>query len=216
MVSFCRRVGGEFVEIIDAIKMRPTHSNMMYPGIGVGGYCLTKDPLLAGWSRNNIYGSDEKLSQSEISVDINNQMPQDAFMIQIISKYPDEVLGRNIRLLGVSYRGDVSDTRSSPVESFYHNCIDANCEVSLHDPYVNFWEEIKRDVPKHLGEVLRPGFDVVAITSGHSVYKTRKFIDHLMIVRPKIIYDSIGILAAEDIFRLQRVSKVCVIGRGDI
>ena len=212
---FAEESGVNLFEIIDAIKMRPTHSNMMYPGIGVGGYCLTKDPLLAGWSRNNIYGSDEKLSQSEISVDINNQMPQDAFNF-LISKYPDEVLGRNILLLGVSYRGDVSDTRSSPVESFYHNCIDANCEVSLHDPYVNFWEEIKRDVPKHLGEVLRPGFDVVAITSGHSVYKTRKFIDHLMIVRPKIIYDSIGILAAEDIFRLQRVSKVCVIGRGDI
>ena len=62
---------------------------MMYPGIGVGGYCLTKDPLLAGWSRNNIYGSDEKLSQSEISVDINNQMPQDAFNF-LKSKYQDE------------------------------------------------------------------------------------------------------------------------------
>ena len=30
--------------IINSIKLRDTHSNMMRPGIGVGGYCLTKDP----------------------------------------------------------------------------------------------------------------------------------------------------------------------------
>ena len=29
-------------EVVDAIRMRPTHSNIMYPGIGVGGYCCNK------------------------------------------------------------------------------------------------------------------------------------------------------------------------------
>ena len=32
--------------IIDAIKIRKTHNNLMSPGLGVGGYCLTKDPNL--------------------------------------------------------------------------------------------------------------------------------------------------------------------------
>ena len=44
-------------EVVDAIRMRPTHSNLMYPGIGVGGYCLTKDPLLASWSKINHFNS---------------------------------------------------------------------------------------------------------------------------------------------------------------
>ena len=202
-------------EIIDAIKLRSTHSNMMYPGIGVGGYCLTKDPLLAGWSRSKIFKSNEKLVQSEMSVDVNNQMPQDSFNF-LISRYGSEFLGRNILLLGVSYRGDVRDTRSSPVESFYKKCEEARCIISLHDPLVDFWEEIGCRIPTHLGEVLRPGFDLVAITAGHSLYKTRKFIDHLMIVKPKVVFDSLGILAEEDINRLKRVSKVCVIGRGDL
>ena len=34
-------------KILDFIRLRPTHSNIMRPGIGVGGYCLTKDPLFA-------------------------------------------------------------------------------------------------------------------------------------------------------------------------
>ena len=37
----------DIYEVINAIRMRPTHKNIMLPGIGVGGYCLTKDPLLA-------------------------------------------------------------------------------------------------------------------------------------------------------------------------
>ena len=53
MVKICRGIWRQSFEIIDAIKMRPTHSNMMFPGIGVGGYCLTKDPLLANWSLKN-------------------------------------------------------------------------------------------------------------------------------------------------------------------
>ena len=36
------------VEIIKAIKIRPTHSNILNPGLGVGGYCLTKDPYIYG------------------------------------------------------------------------------------------------------------------------------------------------------------------------
>ena len=211
---FAEEAGVDLHEIIDAIRLRPTHSNIMYPGIGVGGYCLTKDPLLASWSRQKLFNS-RGLVQNEQSVNINNQMPKEAFDF-LVSRFPDEVLGKNICLLGVSYRGDVSDTRSSPVDSFYQHCVDSNCNVFLHDPFVSFWKERQVRVQKYLGEVLRPGFDVVVISAGHSLYKTRKFIDHLIIVKPKIIFDSLGILSNENLNRLKRVSKVCVIGRGDL
>ena len=51
---FAEESGVNLYEIVDAIRMRPTHNNLMYPGIGVGGYCLTKDPLLASWSKQNL------------------------------------------------------------------------------------------------------------------------------------------------------------------
>ena len=52
---------------------------MMFPGIGVGGYCLTKDPLLASWSKLNLFGSDQNLELSEKAVKINDKMPKFSF-----------------------------------------------------------------------------------------------------------------------------------------
>ena len=51
---FAEESGVNLYEVVNAIRMRPTHKNIMLPGIGVGGYCLTKDPFLASWSRKNI------------------------------------------------------------------------------------------------------------------------------------------------------------------
>jgi len=44
---FAEDVGIDLYEVINAIRRRPTHSNIRQPGFGVGGYCLTKDPLFA-------------------------------------------------------------------------------------------------------------------------------------------------------------------------
>jgi nucleotide sugar dehydrogenase len=212
---FAEESGVNLFEIIDAIRLRPTHSNIMFPGIGVGGYCLTKDPLLANWSLKEHFKSSTNLDFSERSVFINNMMPKSAFNF-LVSKYPTDVVNKDILLLGITYRGDVSDTRSSPVNLFYDECIQSGCKIYAHDPYVNFWEEKHLKVHKYLGKVLTQNFDVVVISARHSKFRSRKFIDNLIHARPKLIYDSVGLLTEQDIKRLKKCSKVCVIGRGDI
>ena len=52
---FAEEAGVDLWSIVDADQSAKTHSNLMYPNIGVGGYCLTKDPLLASWSRKNLF-----------------------------------------------------------------------------------------------------------------------------------------------------------------
>lgn len=41
---FAERNGVDLIKVIEAIKVRPTHSNIIFPGPGIGGYCLPKDP----------------------------------------------------------------------------------------------------------------------------------------------------------------------------
>ena len=53
------KIGINLFDVVDSIRVRNgTHDNMRYPGFGVGGYCLTKDSLLAQWSAANLFGVD--------------------------------------------------------------------------------------------------------------------------------------------------------------
>jgi len=40
---FAERNGVDLIKVLDAIRVRPTHSNIIFPGPGIGGYCLPKD-----------------------------------------------------------------------------------------------------------------------------------------------------------------------------
>ena len=40
---FSERNGVDLIKVMRAIKVRPTHSNLIFPGPGIGGYCLPKD-----------------------------------------------------------------------------------------------------------------------------------------------------------------------------
>jgi nucleotide sugar dehydrogenase len=208
--------GVDLYAVVQAVRQRPTHSNLMFPGIGVGGYCLTKDPLLASWARKNLIAGKDGLSQSEAAVSINDQMPRYAFEY-LRQKYFRPLKNVNILLLGASYRGDVGDTRFSPVESFYRCLISAGALISVHDPFVSDWKETGIVPCANLGEALDTGSDIVVISAGHSMYRKSKTIDLLLEKKEQMwIYDTIGLLSNEQIKILQGVHRVIVLGRGDL
>ncbi len=116
---FAERNGVDITKVVDAIKIRPTHSNMIFPGPGIGGYCLPKDGGLGVWAYHTLMGFDDDLFKiTPMSIDINDtralrppQMVRDALRnmgkIVPVSK---------IAVLGISYRQDVGDTRYSGSE----------------------------------------------------------------------------------------------------
>ena len=211
---FSEEAGVDLYAMVNAIRARKTHANLMYPGIGVGGYCLTKDPLLASWARKSFFGSDSDLSMSVNSVSLNDQMPGFAFE-RLINVFGD-IGGLKIAFLGVSYRGDVGDTRFSPVEKLVRLVEDAGANTVLHDPYVSYWQEMDRGVEICLDKVLSSDVDVIVISAGHSEYKISKTIVKLLERAPIKIYDTIGLLSNEQISLLQERHMVSVLGRGDL
>ena len=53
---FAERNGVDIAKVIKAVKMRPTHNNMIFPGPGIGGYCLPKDGGLGVWAYHSLMG----------------------------------------------------------------------------------------------------------------------------------------------------------------
>jgi UDP-N-acetyl-D-glucosamine dehydrogenase len=211
---FAEEAGVDMHAIVNAIRARPTHANLMYPGIGVGGYCLTKDPLLASWARKSHFGSTSDLEMSINGVSVNDQMPKFAF--DRLVKVFGDVSDKKVVFLGVSYRGDVGDTRFTPVEPLVKMVREAGAEIALHDPFVSYWEEQKCNVESDLNAVLDSTTDLVVVSAGHSQYKLESTIDKLMALNPALIYDTIGLFDKEQLLLLQTKHLVSVLGRGDL
>ena len=211
---FAEEAGVNLYEVVNAIRLRPTHANLMYPGIGVGGYCLTKDTLLASWARQNLIGKNEPLSQSEKAIGINDQMPRYAF--EFLQKQYLKLSSSTVLLLGVSYRGDVGDTRSTPVENLYNYLIEEGASISCHDPYIKYWDEKSIEIIQDLSTHLNNTMDIIIISTGHSIYKDDKTVDMILNLNPLFIYDTIGHLSQKQINKLQKKHTVKVLGRGDL
>lgn len=213
---FAEEAGVNLYEVVKAIRMRPTHANLMLPGIGVGGYCLTKDPLLASWSRQELFETDAPLGQSERGVQINDKMPLYAFEF-LKKEYPESLEGKKILLLGVSYRGDVGDTRYTPVEPFYQYLQKEGSKVLLCDPYVPYWEEQKIKVPGNFKSFFDDQLDIVVISAGHKQFKNNPELIDLIIRQDNLLLlDTIGILSEAEISVINQKHTVRVVGRGDI
>lgn len=213
---FAEEAGVDLYEVVNAIRMRPTHKNIMLPGLGVGGYCLTKDPLLASWARQNLFGSAEALTQSETGVRINDKMPLYAFDF-LKRNYDGGLAGKKVLLLGVSYLNDVGDTRYTPVEGFYDELQAAGCSVTLHDPHVVFWEEKNTWVNQDLIKLMEDEYDIIVITTGHREYRSNNWLLEKVNSKKKVFfYDTIGVLSKTEVDNLGKKHIVKILGRGDL
>lgn len=210
---FAEEAGVNLWEIVDAIRVRKTHSNLMYPGIGVGGYCLTKDPLLASWARKNFFKSEQGLKMSVNSVSINDQMP--VFAYQRLKSVFGPIDNLKVALLGVSYRGDVGDTRFSPVEPLFKLLTTHSCEIMVHDPFVREWNELEITTYSEVDEVFHFNPDLIIISTAHSVYKSADFISRLLLLEESKIFDTVGIFSDKDISQLKDKHKLSILGRGE-
>ena len=208
---FAEAVGVDMFEIVQAIRVRPTHSNLRTPGFGVGGYCLTKDPLFAGIGGRELFGVDIGFPFCTAAVEANAASP--LHTVARLEELIGDLRGRTILLLGVGYRPDVGDTRFSPSQRFVEEVEARGGVVVLHDPLVGHWDELARTVPSEMPPAA--GIDAMVFAVAHREYRNFDFVKWLEGQRPGIL-DANGVLdrAGRDSFRAAgcRVSSV---GRGE-
>ena len=73
--QFAEMAGVDLFEVVDAVRMRPTHANMRTPGFGVGGYCLTKDPLFGWLSAKVLFDQPIEFPFARAAVRTNDEAP---------------------------------------------------------------------------------------------------------------------------------------------
>jgi nucleotide sugar dehydrogenase len=209
---FAEAVGVDLFEVISTIRRRPTHSNMRQPGFGVGGYCLTKDPLLGAVSARELFDlSGVEFPFSSMAVEINRQMP--LVTLNMIDAMLDGGMdGKTVLLLGVSYRQDVADTRYSPSEVFVLGARERGANVICHDPLVTHWAELDMPVATEIPSA--DGVDALIFAVPHREYAALDLQDWLNGSRP-VVLDANAVLSDAQRTLLREMGcRVGSIGRG--
>lgn len=210
--------GVDLFDVIHSIRLRKgTHDNMMLPGLGVGGYCLTKDALLAAFGAEQLVGVEAAMPFSRRAILTNEHMPLRA--LELVERHFEGGLaGKRACLFGVTYRPGVNDTRSSPSEIVARGLREKGCEVIAYDPLVEVWEEfpeieVLQDPAAALGQAQ---IVVVCLPDGHY----RPFLSELLVKTlssGSIVVDPWNMVAEEAATRLATHGVTLeVFGRGDL
>ena len=241
---FAERNGVDLVKVIKAIKMRPTHNNMIFPGPGIGGYCLPKDGGLGLWAYKHILGFEDDIFKiTPMAIDINDtrglhvgQLTRDA-----LRNMGQPIAGADVLVLGAAYREDVGDTRYSGSEIVIRKLAEMGAEIRVHVPYVEHWWEFEQqDTFPGVGQSKSRFFrnqeklkDIrieqnldKALTNAEAVilavpHKTYLKLDPDKVIKtighPAAIIDCFGILTDDNIRRyFQLGCEVKGLGRGHI
>ena len=241
---FAERNGVDLTKVVEAIKVRPTHSNIIFPGPGIGGYCLPKDGGLGVWSYNTLMGfEDDIFKLTPMAIDINDTRALHAVQLvrDALRNMGKIVAASRIALLGASYRQDVGDTRYSGSELIVRKLTEMGADVVVHDPYVKRWWELEKQdsypSPGHSMarffrnqeglkdlsvcqdlETALAGVDAVVLAVGHKAYRG---LDPDAVVamtgRPAAVIDCFNLLDDKQIRRYFELGcEVKGLGRGHV
>jgi len=191
--KFSEYISVDLEKIISGIKLRDTHKNMMLPGLGVGGYCLTKDPLFAELSAKKIFNKNMKFNYSSSAVTTNTEMLNaNIGKVKKIIRDNDTSV-KKILLFGLSYKADVDDLRHSP-----SLIMAKSLKKDVHDVYFfdNFIKKDFEDIKKLKNLNKINDFDLIIFAVNHENFKKVNF-DKLKISKKTIIYDANLVLTSE-------------------
>lgn len=178
LAKICREGGMDVYEIIRIANKHP-RVNILSPGPGVGGHCISVDP----WFLVGDYpGLANIILQAR---KINDGMPR--YVIHRISQVmKEEGLkdARRVGLYGLTYKEDVDDIRESPTLQMLTRMDDALSGglVQVYDPFV------KKDIVPNQHQDLQSfldSVDMVVIMVGHT--EIRENLDRL---EGKVVLDT--------------------------
>jgi len=206
---FSEKLGANIYSVIDAIKQRETHKNIMRPGLGVGGYCLTKDPFFAKFSSSKYLKAKLKFPFINLTMQVNSKMHLRS--INLIKKILSKNNIKKILLVGISYTNNVDDLRNSRAIDLLRSIKRKKYNISIYDPYVKEKKILNSKIITKINKL--KNFDLIIMINNYDIKKI--FLNNIK--KNSIIIDLNRILKKNEINILKKKTKdIYILGRGDI
>lgn len=149
------------IDVWEAIALANRHPRVeiLNPGPGVGGHCISVDPWFL------VEAAPDLASLIRTARQVNDSQP--AFVVEGLKRALGELFGRHIVVLGLAYKPDVDDLRESPALEVVHLLQQAGALVRAYDPYARGTALSGVEIAKDLADAL-DGAEALMLLVGHA------------------------------------------------
>ncbi|MDN3245209.1 UDP-N-acetyl-D-mannosaminuronic acid dehydrogenase [Streptomyces sp. DSM 42143] len=206
LAKFCALYGVDVLDVIAAANSIPKgdgHVNILRPGVGVGGSCLTKDPWMV-W--HEAARRDLDIWTAKVGRTVNDGMPEYSadLIVDGLASLGKGRESRTVAILGLAFKNDTGDLRSSPVRGVIDVLTKAGLRIRVHDPLVDpdQAEELLGIRPDATVEEAVRDADCVAVLALHRPFRDIDFAA-LPVARPCLLMDGRAYYSKERIEELR-------------
>lgn len=184
-MEFSRLADRFGVDIWEALAIANRHPrvNILNPGPGVGGHCISVDPWFLVEKAPDIT---PLIHTARL---VNDGQP--AFVLQVIQRIIPQLQGKRIAVLGLAFKPDVDDLRESPAIEVVNLLVEAGAVVTACEPFrPDFTLEdatITGDLPAALREA-----EVIILLVGHAQFKSLDPAAVAELTRARLVLDIVN------------------------
>jgi len=174
------------VDVWEAIAIANHHPRVkiLNPGPGVGGHCISVDPWFL------VEAAPDITPLIHMARIVNDAQPE--FVLDLVRKaVGEDLVGKHVAALGLSYKPDVDDLRESPAIEVVHLLVDAGCQVKAFEPCKP--EAVVEGVPAvQTLEAALSEAEVLVLLVGHRVFRGLTAQAVAQMTQARVVIDTIN------------------------
>ena len=180
------------VNVWEAVEIANLHPRVeiLKPGIGVGGHCISVDPWFF------VEKAPDLTELIRTAREVNDAQPH--YVVNLVRKaVKGDLKGKKIAALGLSYKANVDDVRESPAVEIV-KLLEA--EGALVKPFEPFKTDVNIDGVSSVAslEEAVADADVILFQVGHSTFHSLKPVELARISPARIIVDAVRLTTSEE------------------
>jgi UDP-N-acetyl-D-mannosaminuronic acid dehydrogenase len=173
------------IDVWEAISIANRHPrvNILQPGPGVGGHCISVDPWFL------VEAAPALTPLIKTARQVNDSQPH--FVLDLIRRALGELRGQRVAVLGLAYKADVDDLRESPAVEIARLLGQAGALVKAYEPYKP--NAILDGVPTvpSLAEAVGEA-DALVLLVGHNVFRELKPQELAKLTPARVVVDVVN------------------------
>lgn len=175
------------INVWDAIELANRHPrvNILRPGPGVGGHCISVDPWFL------VEAAPDLARLIRTAREINDEQPY--HVVELAHQAFGELAGLRVAALGLAYKPDVDDLRESPAIEICHLFQKAGAEVIAFEPYRQEDQVDGIFLAQELSQALR-GADLLALLVAHRFFRDLSPAIAAQTMRGRLVLDAVNLL----------------------